>query len=69
MTEGWKKVPASAVQEGDRVRVAGDEFVVSSIEAPFFGRAELIAFIEDSPERWFKRPVPTESEVEVLQPG
>jgi hypothetical protein len=25
----------------------------------------MIAFIEDTPQRWFKRPVPVDAEVEV----
>ena len=68
MTERWKTVAASAVQPGDRVRAAGAEFVVARIESPFLGRTELIAFIEDNPDRWFKRPVPADSEVEVQDP-
>jgi hypothetical protein len=30
------------------------------------GMAGMIAFIEDTPERWIKRPVQAGSEVEVL---
>ena len=38
---------------GDRIRTqAGEEVYVSRIEAPFLGRPEMIAFIEDTPERW-----------------
>jgi hypothetical protein len=25
----------------------------------------MVAFIEDTPERWFKQPMPSDSEVEV----
>jgi hypothetical protein len=68
MTTTWVTVPASEVKPGDRVRTAsGDELTVSRIEAPFLGRAEMIAFIEDSSERWFKRPVPQNAEVEIRQ--
>jgi hypothetical protein len=31
------------------------------------GRETMLAFIEDSPERWIKRPVPADMEVEVLR--
>jgi len=65
MTDLWKTAPASEVQPGDRVRVAGKEFDVARIEAPFLGRPELIAFIEDTPERWFKQPVPVSAELEI----
>jgi hypothetical protein len=68
MTTTWVKVTASEVKPGDRVRTpSGDELTVSRIEAPFLGRAEMIAFIEDSSERWFKRPVPQSAEVEIRQ--
>ncbi len=31
------------------------------------GRPEMIAFIQDTPEEWFKQPVPGSMSVEVLQ--
>jgi hypothetical protein len=67
MTDQWRNQPASSVRPGDRVRTGGDELVVSRIESPFMGRAAMLAFIEDSPERWIKRPVPADMEIEVLQ--
>jgi hypothetical protein len=66
MTEEWHTTAASAVQPGARVRVSGDELTVTRIESPFMGMATMIAFIEDTPERWIKRPVPADGEVEVL---
>ncbi len=65
MAEGWNKTSASAVQPGNRVRLSGDELTVTRIESPFMGMAGMLAFIEDTPERWIKRPVQAESEVEV----
>jgi hypothetical protein len=65
----WVAMPASQVQVGDRVRFApGNELEVSAIEPNFFG-GPLVAFIEDTPQRWFKQPVPEEREVEVRRPG
>lgn len=70
MTATWKTVTVSEVQPGDRVRLAsGEEVLVSRIEAPFMGRAEMVAFIEDTPTRWYKRPVPTSASVEVQAGG
>jgi hypothetical protein len=57
------------VRPGDRVRLAtGQEVLVSRIEPNFLGRATMIAFIEDTPTRWFKQPVPQTAEVEVQRP-
>ena len=63
MTHQWSRKPASSVQPGDRVRTSGNELTVSRIESPFMGVAGMIAFIEDTPERWIKRPVQADSEV------
>jgi hypothetical protein len=66
MTEPWTKMPAADVQLGDRIRLAtGQEVLVSRIEPNFLGMEALIAFIEDTPTRWFKQPIPQSAEVEV----
>ena len=63
---GWTAVPVSEVQPGDRVRVSGgQEVLVSRIEPRFMGIDTMVAFIEDTPTRWFKMPVPQSGEVEV----
>jgi hypothetical protein len=70
MTGSWTAVPVTDVKPGDRVRAPnGRELVVSTIEANFMGRENMVAFIEDTPGRWFKQPVPLTAEVEVLQGG
>jgi hypothetical protein len=57
---------AAHVRVGDRIRLAtGVEMQVSRIEPAFFGRAELVAFIEDTATRWYKQPVPVAAEIEV----
>jgi hypothetical protein len=66
MAESWTTVPASDVRAGDRIRLAtGFEMVVSRIEPRFLGRDGLIAFIEDTPARWYKQPLPETAEVQV----
>ena len=64
----WTTIKASEVQPGQRVRTAnGNELIASRIEQRFFGRENMLAFIEDSDQRWFKQPSPADAEVEVLQ--
>lgn len=66
MTKSWTSVPVVDVKVGDRIRVGGGpELLVSEIETNFFGR--MYAFIESSATRWFKQPVPSDGEVEVLR--
>jgi hypothetical protein len=67
-TQSWATVPASDVQAGDRIRLAtGAEMLVSRIERRLLGRDGLIAFIEDTPERWYKQPLSEATEVEVAR--
>jgi hypothetical protein len=42
---------------------------VSRIEYEFLGRPEMLAFIEDTAERWYKRPVAVDAVVEVQVPA
>jgi hypothetical protein len=68
MTESWTTAVVTEVQPGDRVRLAsGQEMLVSRIEPNFFGREAMVAFIEDTPDRWFKQPVQQVAEVEILR--
>jgi hypothetical protein len=67
MTDSWRSAPAADVQPGDRVRLGpGREMLVSRIEPNFMGRAAMVAFIEDTPDRWFKQPVQNAAEIEIL---
>jgi hypothetical protein len=65
MTITWVQGTASDVKVGDRVRTPGGELTVSRIEVPFMGMPEMLAFIEDTPERWYKQPLPLNTPVEV----
>jgi hypothetical protein len=68
MAETWKSVPATDVKAGDQIRLqSGQSLTVSHIEAAFMGIPGMIAFIEDTPDRWFKQPMPGSTSVEVLQ--
>jgi hypothetical protein len=58
-------VKATEVRVGDRVRTRlGAELTVTRIDAEFMGRANMLAFVEDSDEQWFKMPAPSDSDVE-----
>lgn len=62
----WDSVSSDDVRAGDRVRLAnGQELLVSRIERDFMGMDSMVAFIEDTPERWFKQPVPKGTPLEV----
>ncbi|MGH9089560.1 MAG: hypothetical protein ACRDYZ_15875 [Acidimicrobiales bacterium] len=63
--DGWEPRRASQVAAGDRLRVGSMEVTVSRIQERFLDRDGMIAFIEDSPERWLKVPVPVDADVEV----
>jgi hypothetical protein len=66
MSETWKSVKADAVRAGDSVRIqSGQVFLVSRIENPFLGLPTMLAFIEDTPDRWFKQPMLVDADVEV----
>jgi hypothetical protein len=70
MAESWTTVPAADVRVGDRIRLAtGQEMLVSRIEPNFMGMKTMVAFVEDTPTRWFKQPLPPTAEVEVQRPG
>ena len=67
MSDTWKTVKAEKVQTGDSVRTqSGDVVIVSRIEQSFMGLPNMLAFIEDTPDLWFKQPMMAHAEVEVL---
>jgi hypothetical protein len=56
------------VRLGDRLRARdGTELTVTRIDEGFLGRPEMLAFVEDSSEQWFKLPAPIDGEVELLE--
>jgi hypothetical protein len=66
MSDSWKSTPVSEVQVGNVVRTQSGEVVtVSRIEPAFMGIAEMVAFIEDTPNRWFKCPQPVGGQIDV----
>jgi hypothetical protein len=68
MADQWQKMTAAEVRPGDRVRLeSGEEVTATRIEQRFLGAEGRLAFIEDTPERWYKRPAATDASVEVLR--
>ena len=66
MTESWQSVPVEEVRVGDRLRAPnGAVLEVTKIEENFSGMDAMIAFIEDTPGRWFKQPIAKGTQVEV----
>ena len=62
------QIKASDVRLGDRLRARdGTELTVSRIDDGFLGRSEMLAFVEDSAEQWFKLPAPRDGEVELVR--
>ena len=70
MTNNWVTTAASAVQPGERVRLpSGDEMTATRVDQRFMGMDTMVAIIEDTTERWFKRPLAADAEVEVQRPA
>jgi hypothetical protein len=68
MPESWRNAKATDVTVGDVLRTQSGEVVkVSQIEANFMGREGMLAFVEDTSERWYKRPLPADADVEILE--
>lgn len=60
-------VRATEVRLGDRLRArSGAELTVTRIDEEFMGRADMLAFVEDSEEQWFKMPALRDGEVELV---
>jgi hypothetical protein len=70
MADNWKSTTANEVHAGDEIRLqSGRRLIVTRIESPFMGRPEMIAFVQDTAEEWFKQPMPASMTVEVLSAG
>ncbi len=61
-------IKATEVRLGDCVRVrSGAELTVTRIDEGFMGRANMLAFVEDSEKRWFKMPALRDGDVELVR--
>ena len=61
-------VKATEVQLGDRLRArSGAELTVTRIDEEFMGLANMLAFVEDSEEQWFKMPALRDGDVELVR--
>lgn len=65
MTVASAVIKATDVRVGDRVRArSGVELTVTRIDEAFMGRADMLAFVEDSEAQWFKMPAPRDGDVD-----
>lgn len=64
---GWTPTPTPEVEVGDRIRARDVELTVTRIDASFFGRDDMVAFVEDSDEQWLKLPAALAGEVDVFR--
>ena len=70
MTTESTTVKASEVRIGDRLRTrTGAELTVTRIDHEFFGRPNMLAFVEDSHQQWFKMPAMADADVELVAPA
>jgi glutathione peroxidase len=61
-----KTIKAGEVKVGDRLQTpSGDELLVTRIDDSLMGSGDYLAFVEDSPARWLKMPMPRDAEVQV----
>jgi len=61
-------VKATEVRLGDRLRArSGAELTITRIDEGFMGRANMLAFVEDSEEQWFKLPALRDGDVELVR--
>jgi hypothetical protein len=61
-------VEATEVRVGDRLRArSGQELTVTRIDEGFMGRADMLAFVEDSEQQWFKMPALRNGDVELVR--
>lgn len=63
-------IKTTEVRVGDRLRGrSGVEMTVTRIDPSFFGSDEMVAFVEDTEQQWFKMPAPRDGEVELVSRG
>ena len=61
-------IRSTEVRVGDRLRArSGVEMTVTRIDQRFFGNDEMVAFVEDSEEQWFKMPALRDGDVELVR--
>ncbi len=61
----WQKITAEEVRPGEQIRLeSGRQLTVTRIEESFMGMPNMLAFIQDTQEGWFKQPMPSSGTVE-----
>jgi hypothetical protein len=61
-------VKVADIRIGDRLLARdGTELTVTRIDEDFLGRAEMVAFVEDTVCQWFKLPARKDGEVQLVR--
>jgi hypothetical protein len=61
-------VKATEVQVGDRLRArSGADLTVTRIDEQCMGRPDMLAFVEDSEDQWFKMPALRDGDVDLVR--
>jgi hypothetical protein len=53
------------VTEGSRIKLHGQELLVTRKDYPFLGRENMILFVESTDERWMCLPAGVDTEIEL----
>lgn len=70
MAATWESATVGDVKAGDRVRLeSGKELQVTEVQDSFFGRPEMVAFIEETATSWYKQPARKEAAIEIWREG
>ena len=51
---------------GTKIRLYGQDLVVTRVDHPFLGRDTMVLLVESTDQRWHCLPAGTDTEVEVL---
>ena len=57
---------AVEVEPGQKIRLYGQDLLVTRVDHPFLGRDNMVLLVESTDERWHCLPAGTDTEVELI---